>query len=310
MQPTTRSTLLHVDGPVHVTDFGPSVGSAPDAFTVLCVHGLGSSSVGWRPLAEVLGPAYRVLAVDLPGHGRSPAAGRSLAVADLADVLTGVIDQLGRGPVHLVGHSMGAAVSAFAAASRPEQVDRMLLLAPPVPRHGVRFLSPSLLPHVALCAWPRVGQLALQRRRARRGVDGLVSDRLRLTCAGALDLSELALAMADDYRAAREFGEDPVSSFIEAARSVGMLVAEGARYREVLQRVSAPTSVLHGARDRVVSPTGLGQLTGLQPGWETRLVPGVGHSPHIEVPHLVAAAVQEAAGSPVLDLGFEEAIPA
>src|ERR1700712_3511175 len=62
---TTRTVDL--GGPVHVVDFGGN----PDGPVVVLVHGLGGSHLNWDLLAPRLTGAARVLALDLPGFGRS-----------------------------------------------------------------------------------------------------------------------------------------------------------------------------------------------------------------------------------------------
>ena len=287
-----QSAFVDVGGPVHVLDFG----GRPDGPAIVCVHGLGGSSTAWRAFADAVGSSYRVLAVDLPGHGRSPSRGRSVSVRGAAEVLQGVIAELFAEPVVLVGHSMGAMVSVLTTASTPGAVDRLLLLAPPLPREGVRLVNRELLPHVAMCLWPRLGAVALQRRLSRQTLEEYVRDRLRLTCASAADLAEVAEAMAAEMQAAYDDGEDPLLSFIHAARSVGMLVAEARRYREVLQRVRQPVRVVHGELDRVLSPASLDQLASLGAHWQTHLLPTVGHSPHLEEPELVARVLNRLLG--------------
>jgi pimeloyl-ACP methyl ester carboxylesterase len=279
-----RSRYVDVDGPVHVVDFG----GPADAPVVLCVHGLGGSATGWAALARALTPSYRVLAVDLPGHGRSPATGRPLSVEGLSGVLQAVIARLGIGPVVLVGHSMGAVVSILATVAAPSSVERLLLLAPPLPRQGLSVVSRALLPHVALCLWPRIGLVVLQRRVARQSLEEYVWDRLRLTCGPTPGLREVAEELAVELQAAFDRGEDPLTSFVQAARSVGLLVAGGRGYREAIGRVDIPVQVVHGASDRVLNPTTLHQLEELQPGWQTHVLPDVGHSPHLEAPATVA----------------------
>jgi pimeloyl-ACP methyl ester carboxylesterase len=278
------SLTVDAAGPVHIADFGGPA-NAPVA---LCVHGLGGSSAGWRPLADALRSSYRVLALDLPGHGRTPTAGRPVSVQDAAPVLHTVIERLGLGPVTLVGHSMGSAVSVLAAAGSSRLIGRLLLLAPPLPRRGLSVGSIALLPHIALCLWPRAGVSVLQRRMARQTLEEFIAQRLRLTCASVNHLSEVTGALVAELEAAYELGEDPVESFVHAARSVGLLVADGRRYRSALLAVRAPVQVVHGALDRVLGRAGLRQLADLQPAWPTHLLPHVGHSPHLEAPETVA----------------------
>src|SRR3954452_357495 len=74
-QPGTSATL-DWDGPVHYVDFGGN----PDGPTFVLVHGLGGSHLNWDLLAPLLTAHGRVLAVDLPGFGRSARGGRRASV--------------------------------------------------------------------------------------------------------------------------------------------------------------------------------------------------------------------------------------
>ena len=287
------ATYLDVDGPVHVAELGGPAG-APLA---LCVHGLAGSHAVWRSFAAELAATHRVLALDLPGHGRSPAAGRSASVKDAARLLEQVVERLGES-VTLVGHSMGAAASVLAAATSQDAVEELWLLAPPMPRAGLGLFSPALLPHVALCAVPWLGHAALRRRVARRSVEEHVLDGLRLTCGSLEAVADLAPALVAEFEAARDIGEDPLASFIEAARSVGLLVAGARWYREAMAQVRAPVRVVQGALDRVLNPSGLDQLETLQPTWRTHLLPEVGHSPHMEAPAETVGALLDESAQP------------
>lgn len=290
MHPTGRQLVVDVDGPVHVLDFG----GRPDAPVMLCVHGLGGSAAGWGAFAAKV-RTHRVLAVDLPGHGRSPAEGRSVAVRDAALTVEALIAELGLGKVVLVGHSMGSAVAVLVAAAAPDAVERLVLLAPPLPRDGLRVVSRELIPHVALCACPRLGLFFLRRRVGRQTMEEYVSGRLRLTCESVHDRDGLVEAMTAELQAAYDGEDDPLDCFIRAARSVGVMVGQGRRYRALLSSLRTPVRVIHGAEDRVLKPGTLAQLRELQPDWETHLLSGVGHMPHLEAPRLVGRL---AAGAP------------
>lgn len=304
MDTTRDSVVLDIDGPVHLAAYGGPEG-APVA---LCVHGLAGSSLAWGPLAESLTATHRVLAIDLPGHGRSPRHGRSLSVDEAAGVVRAAIEALGTGPVTLVGHSMGAAVCVLAAASAPEVVDGVLLLAPPLPREGLTVMTRAVLPQVVVCLCPPLGVRALRRRMARQTIEEHVWERLRLTCASVSGLHDIARALAAELQTVYDEGEDPHSSFVRAARSVGLLVATGRTYRQALAAVAAPVRVLHGSRDRVIGPEGLHQLARLQPDWQVHVLADIGHSPHLEVPAVVAQAIEGLVDSPrPVDL---ESVPA
>src|SRR5690242_15670861 len=98
IQPATRT--VDVDGPVRIAEWGDD-GAPP----LVLVHGLGGSLLDWLSVAPALARVHRVVALDLPGFGLSPRAGRSSAVSANARVLTRAITALGLAPATLVGNS-------------------------------------------------------------------------------------------------------------------------------------------------------------------------------------------------------------
>jgi pimeloyl-ACP methyl ester carboxylesterase len=122
-------------GELFCTDTG--VGSA----AVLLVHGWGGNSQEWCPVIARLAPAFRVIAVDLAGHGhssRAPAAPRELA-ADLTEIL----DHLDAHGVAAVGHSMGGQVVTALAVEHPGTVSALVVIDP---AYGAADDEVALLP--------------------------------------------------------------------------------------------------------------------------------------------------------------------
>lgn len=76
---------------------------------LLFVHGLGSDRTRWRPITERLAHDFRCIAVDLPGHGESPAEGCDALSATMA--LHEVVDTLALDAPVVVGHSLGSVVA-------------------------------------------------------------------------------------------------------------------------------------------------------------------------------------------------------
>jgi pimeloyl-ACP methyl ester carboxylesterase len=282
---TPRSDFLDVGGPLHVAEYG---GASPRATTVLCIHGLGSAAVSWKRFAENLSSDHRVLAVDLPGHGRTPRAGRSASVQANSALLEAVLEHVG--PAVLVGHSMGAALAVRQAAARPDHVRGVVLVAPPMPRLPWEPMAPELASRVALCAWPWLARTALAARFRRLGPEEFVRRGLALTCAST-EAVDQEIQQELIQRAEAGCMEDH-ATFVEAARSVGVLVARAGAYRRAIASVATPGLVVHGALDRLAAPTGVEQLASLQPGWRTALLSGIGHSPHMEAPQEVAEQVR------------------
>jgi pimeloyl-ACP methyl ester carboxylesterase len=123
--------------------------------TIVCVHGLTANHTCWASVADVLSPAYRVIAYDLRGRGESdkPDKGYSLALHN--DDLEGLLDHFGLKKAVLVGHSLGAHIALRFAATHPERVSKLVLvdggidvraevldsLRPAIDRLGVEFPS-------------------------------------------------------------------------------------------------------------------------------------------------------------------------
>ncbi|MFJ3585879.1 alpha/beta fold hydrolase [Streptomyces sp. NPDC090127] len=95
---------------------------------VLLLHGLMGSASHWAPTARWLAERHRVVALDQRGHGRSekPPAGPFTREAYVADAAAAV-EQLGLGPVTLVGHSMGALTAWQLAAEHPDLVRALVI---------------------------------------------------------------------------------------------------------------------------------------------------------------------------------------
>jgi pimeloyl-ACP methyl ester carboxylesterase len=140
---------LEGEWPVAVLGEGPPL---------LLLHGFDSSHLEFRRLAPLLAPQHRLFIPDLHGFGfcprpegarHSPAA----VLEHLERVLEAVLQRSGATQVGLIGASMGGAAAMELARRRPEQVERLLLLAPaglsgqpmPVPplldQLGARFLG-------------------------------------------------------------------------------------------------------------------------------------------------------------------------
>lgn len=98
--------------------------------TIVMLHGFGGTGSVWAGVEIELARRFRILAYDLPGHGRShafPDAGpaKTAAIAILADIAARDIER-----VHVVGHSMGGAVASLMAMLDPGRIGSLTLLAP------------------------------------------------------------------------------------------------------------------------------------------------------------------------------------
>jgi pimeloyl-ACP methyl ester carboxylesterase len=104
---------------------GPIVADARKP--VLALHAAASSGEQWRGLSDYLRGRYKVIAPDLPGYGSARLL-QSRSPRDTADQLAQAI--AGDTPLHIVGHSLGAAVGLELATSHPHLVRSLTLIEP------------------------------------------------------------------------------------------------------------------------------------------------------------------------------------
>jgi pimeloyl-ACP methyl ester carboxylesterase len=106
---------------------------APSQRTVVLVHGAANDHSVWALQSRYFAHhGWNVLAVDLPGHGRS--AGEALpSVEAIADWIAALLDAAGVGAAALVGHSLGSLAALECAARHPDRITKAALLGPAVP---------------------------------------------------------------------------------------------------------------------------------------------------------------------------------
>ena len=97
------------------------------AATVLFMHGAGGSHANWRSQLDCLTDTFRIIAVDLPGHGMSTGAGEA-TIQGYADYVEGLIDALELENVILGGHSMGGAIALKIALNGSHELGGLLLV--------------------------------------------------------------------------------------------------------------------------------------------------------------------------------------
>jgi aminoacrylate hydrolase len=101
----------------------------PAAPTILLSSGLGGAAHYWAPQIPALARDFRVIAYDQTGTGRSGGTlPTDYAIADMAAEVAVLLDHLGIGKTHFIGHALGGLVGLQLAVDRPELVDRLILV--------------------------------------------------------------------------------------------------------------------------------------------------------------------------------------
>jgi pimeloyl-ACP methyl ester carboxylesterase len=280
--------MLALTGGEKVWLAGPPDSGASAKDLVLCVHGMSGSATNWTDLMAELAPDFDCAAVDLPGSGFSPPprTGAGYRVSALAATVIRLIETLGRGPVHLIGNSMGGSVSVRVAARRPDLVKTLTLISPALPDRKVR----GSVAHFPVLALPFAGEWLVRHYSARFPVENRVAG-VYATCfydparlhpdRFALDVEALRRRDALSYEA---------TSLARAART---LVLETFRpgprsLWRAARQVTAPSLVLFGRDDRLVDPRLAARAASTFRDARVEVLPETGHIAQMERPGLVA----------------------
>ena len=291
-----QSRTVDLGGPVHYVDFG----GPDDAPTVVLVHGLGGSHLNWDLFAPLIREHARVLALDLPGFGRSEPGDRRTSVHDNVQVLDRFLAEVAGTPVVLVGNSMGGMISILETAASPRSVNGLVLLdaAVPGPR---RALDPLVAVTFAVYAIPMLGERFLALRRKRSTPLRQVRDMLRLC---GVDPDALPAHTIDRSITLIEQRQDVPGmdkAFLSAARSLLRLLVDPRSYRAAMASIRVPVLMVQGDEDRLVPVAAARDIARRHPAWRYLELPGVGHVPQLQVPERVAgeflAWLDETAGA-------------
>lgn len=109
--------------------------------TLVMIHGAGGRSIVWKNQIRPLNDFMNTLALDLPGHGKTPGPAKSL-VSDYSRWLGRLLESLFDKPIFLMGHSMGGAIIQDLAISEPALAEGLVLVGTgPVLRVAPEFLE-------------------------------------------------------------------------------------------------------------------------------------------------------------------------
>ncbi|HEU5269416.1 MAG TPA: alpha/beta fold hydrolase [Jatrophihabitans sp.] len=262
----------------------------PDAQPALYVHGLGGASTNFTDMADLLSPWLAAEAIDLPGFGRSgPPPDRDYSIAAHARLVIRYLEQSGRGPVHLVGNSMGGAISIRAAAYRPDLVRTLTLISPAVPDLRPRRGSDLLLP---LLLVPGLGPRALARAEA-YPPEQRVRAVIELCFAHPELLPDNRLAEAAEELVHRRSYPWAAEAMLRSFRGLVLsyLAGGGRSAWRLLNQIEVPAVVIWGELDRLVDVAHAPRVAAELPDASLLVLPDVGHTAQLEDPVSTARAI-------------------
>ncbi|MFD9546420.1 alpha/beta fold hydrolase [Nocardia salmonicida] len=277
--PSHGDILLDTDsGPLHVGIAGPE-----HASTLVLLHGFGSSLHWWDAITPLLADRFRVVGMDLLGHGKSAKPAAGYHPSDHAHAVAQVIDQLGVGAdITVVGHSMGADV-AIALAESSTLVRRVVVIGEGpdystfLPGRGTRLLRVPVLGH------------ALRRHPPAPAV------RLGYSRAFAPEFDQRT-AFADPDQILHDDRAVKFTAFRHCQLGKEAYT-ETCPLDHRLRVLGLPTLVIFGARDRMWdSETSVRRYRAVA-GALVEVIDRAGHSPQLETPCQVARLIGEFAGA-------------
>ena len=251
-----------------------------DGPVIVLLHGSNSSLQTWEPLVKRLGADYRIVTLDLPGHGLTGGTpDKDYGASGMMAAVDVVAAKLELDHFILGGNSMGGWVAWRYALGHPEHVDALLLLdAGGMPLRAGEKRPPS-----------NIGFRILQYRSGRWLATqitprSLVEESLRGSVSKQAIVDD---AMIDRYWELLRFPGNREATSLRATLDREPAMADR------IGDIKAPTLILFGKEDRLINPSAAQSFHERLPGSEVVLLDGIGHLPMEEAPDETAAAIAD-----------------
>jgi pimeloyl-ACP methyl ester carboxylesterase len=255
---------------------------------VLVIHGLGGSWRVWLENLTALAHQQRVIAVDLPGFGRSAPAGEGTAVHGYSRLLLGLLEELGLEQTTVIGNSLGGWIAADLALRAPGRVRALVLVdaGGVVPTAGERRKGLAIMEGAA-----RLARFAPRFRTALASRRHLRSLALRHTFARPGDLAADLVYMA--------LPPEPDPGFQAALYAAKRSWSEA--WCDMLTEIACPTLIVWGDSDSLLPLRHAREYARRIVGSRLHVIPDAGHLPMLERPsefnRLVGEFLGELGGS-------------
>lgn len=230
--------------------------------TIFLLHGFSANKYNWLRFAGHLSSDYHIIALDLMGHGDTSAPmTASYSIVEQVEYVKQVAATLGIKQFHLVGNSMGGAISSLYAATYPEQVLSATLISP-------------------------------------AGVHDVPSDMDKLLEGGSNPLIATTLeefdAVMDFVMVEKPFIPAPIAK-VEAEKSVARVEINRKIFKDIrqdlelglesrFQNISSPVLIIWGDQDRAIHVGNIDKYASLIPNAKKAVYEGIGHLAMLEVP--------------------------
>lgn len=239
---------------------------------LLLLHGFTGGVPNWAPLIAKLRSSHHLIALDLPGHGRSaaPSAPAAYAMPIVAQHITALLDHLGHEDAHFLGYSMGGRLALYLALHHPQRC-RSLILESASPG-----LATAAERHARIIADNALADFIEQ-----QGIEAFVARWEALPLFASQQ--KLAPSIQETHRALRL--QNRPQGLANSLRGMGA----GAQTSlwERLDELVLPTLLIAGSLDHKFVNISR-QMAQRMPHAQLQIVPDAGHTVHLERPALYA----------------------
>ena len=240
--------------------------------SVLLVHGNGDEADTWRHIFKPLSQSFRVLALDLPGFGRSQPI-QNGDLDSLSNALSKFVDALGLSGVHLVGSSLGAVICAMYASQQPNRVSSLTLVGGVGPGFGDLEVNPGIQSLLE----PGIGEAYYNGLRT-LGQDAAFAT-LEPYYANLHTMPKADLEFLRERVWARVWSDTQRAAFLAALRSLFTFKPSSKSRLENL-----PLQLIWGEFDNIVPIQAALDMQKSFPQAKLEVIGGAGHLPHQEKP--------------------------
>ncbi len=243
---------------------------------LVLLHGWCMSSAIWAPQIEGLGGTFRLVTLDLPGHGLSSPPSEGFSLAGCAEAIADLFTQLDLQGAVLLGWSLGAQIAVAASRLLADRLSALVLIgATP------RFTRTAGYPH-GLPLAEAEGMALKVKRNIQRARDGFSA---RMFASGELETP------AQAYQVQELLAAVPLPDTSAALQALTSLIDTD--IRESLSLIDIPTLIVNGDQDDICLPGASGFMADRMPKAERFVFAGCGHAPFLTRPAEFNACVKD-----------------
>ena len=234
---------------------------AGEGFPFLILHGWGGSSGSWTEVQKILSSkGYKVIAIDLPGFGKTSSPVTPWEIQDYADFFLKVVDSLGFERMNLLGHSFGGRISIKFSALHPERLKVLILCA----SAGIKL--PYTFSQTVIYCLASVGNFLLSPNFLRRFKDWVRNN-------------FYMIIRQRDYRKVKGSMKETFKKIVADDLTVD------------LSKIKTKTLIVWGERDNTVPIKTAYIIKDKILDSVLRIIPKVGHTPNLEAPEKLSEMI-------------------